>query len=329
MTKKIAIIGSGITGTLLAHHLRQQTNITVFEKARGVGGRMSTHYHNSYQFDHGAQYISATNPLFQQFLNTMKKDGIIDNWQPKIVTREQTKTIANGLETTSKQYYVPVPKMNSLCKYLATGVDLQLQKKIEKIEKQQEKWQLLSNNEVIGNEFDWVIATMPPAQTSALFPKSFAQYELVSKQNMLPCFSLMLGFNNHTTMPWDVVTIQDHAINWIANNASKPGRAKQTALVVQCQPQWSQDNLNRDAQWVTDYLLENIVDILGNTFYSPEYIRLHRWRYAYSDTQRSGKTYYLDPINQLAACGDWCLGADVESAYTSANALINALTKII
>jgi len=44
---KIAIIGAGLSGLILAHSLKEHANITIFEKARGVGGRMSTRYANT------------------------------------------------------------------------------------------------------------------------------------------------------------------------------------------------------------------------------------------------------------------------------------------
>jgi predicted NAD/FAD-dependent oxidoreductase len=48
MTDRIAIIGAGLSGLILARALSQHASVNVFEKARGVGGRMSTRY-----ADHG------------------------------------------------------------------------------------------------------------------------------------------------------------------------------------------------------------------------------------------------------------------------------------
>ena len=57
--KKIAIIGAGISGLTLAHQLKAHADIVVFEKARGVGGRMSTRYGDQFEFDHAAQFFTA------------------------------------------------------------------------------------------------------------------------------------------------------------------------------------------------------------------------------------------------------------------------------
>jgi predicted NAD/FAD-binding protein len=40
---KIAIIGSGIAGNVVAHHLHRAHDITVFESAAHIGGHTHTH----------------------------------------------------------------------------------------------------------------------------------------------------------------------------------------------------------------------------------------------------------------------------------------------
>ena len=48
---KIAIIGDGLSGLSVAHLLKDHSEITIFEKARGVSGRMSTREAKPYFFD--------------------------------------------------------------------------------------------------------------------------------------------------------------------------------------------------------------------------------------------------------------------------------------
>ena len=53
MKKKIAIIGAGISGLTLAQKLKEYADVVIYEKSRGVGERMSTHYAEPFYFDHG------------------------------------------------------------------------------------------------------------------------------------------------------------------------------------------------------------------------------------------------------------------------------------
>ena len=40
--KKIAIIGAGLSGIVIAKTLKPKFNVEIYEKSRGLGGRMST-----------------------------------------------------------------------------------------------------------------------------------------------------------------------------------------------------------------------------------------------------------------------------------------------
>ena len=53
------IIGSGVSGSTIAHILSRKYNVEIFDKARGLGGRASNkRFIKKQSFDHGAQYIS-------------------------------------------------------------------------------------------------------------------------------------------------------------------------------------------------------------------------------------------------------------------------------
>ena len=48
---KIAIIGAGMTGISLSNFIKNRTDITIFEKSRGVGGRMASRRAEPYIFN--------------------------------------------------------------------------------------------------------------------------------------------------------------------------------------------------------------------------------------------------------------------------------------
>ena len=55
-TPHIAVVGAGIAGLACATTLQQAgVQVSVFDKSRGAGGRMSTRRTDSWQCDHGAQ----------------------------------------------------------------------------------------------------------------------------------------------------------------------------------------------------------------------------------------------------------------------------------
>ena len=70
MTQNIAIVGAGISGLTAARKLIERHNVIIFDKSRGVGGRMSTRYSEAYEFDHGAQYFTAKDKRFKMILSS-------------------------------------------------------------------------------------------------------------------------------------------------------------------------------------------------------------------------------------------------------------------
>ena len=62
---KVAIIGAGLSGLSAAHLLNNHANISIFEKARGVGGRMSTRQADSFFLITGHSTLQPEQNLFK------------------------------------------------------------------------------------------------------------------------------------------------------------------------------------------------------------------------------------------------------------------------
>ena len=79
---KIAIIGSGIAGNTIAHHLHQHHDITVFEANSHVGGHTHTHdieiFGKNYAIDTG--FIVFNDRTYPQFIDLL--DSLKVAWQP-------------------------------------------------------------------------------------------------------------------------------------------------------------------------------------------------------------------------------------------------------
>ena len=82
----IAIIGAGMAGLTLARRLQTFARVTLFEKSRGVGGRMATRRVEHFNFDHGAQTFTARSSDFRRFLAPWIKQGVVQQWSPRVIT---------------------------------------------------------------------------------------------------------------------------------------------------------------------------------------------------------------------------------------------------
>ena len=126
--KKIAIIGAGLSGLTLAQTLNGYADVTIFEKSRGVGGRMSTRYANPFQFDHGAQFFTVRSEKFLEFLTPYIDRNLIGLWHRKHVTN-----LGAAEVTHMESCYVAAPKMTELARELSTKLNIKTQTEITRI----------------------------------------------------------------------------------------------------------------------------------------------------------------------------------------------------
>ncbi|MGI9291496.1 MAG: FAD-dependent oxidoreductase, partial [Gammaproteobacteria bacterium] len=109
---RIAIIGAGLAGLTLARELKNSTDITVFEKSAGVGGRMATRSAPPYAFDHGAQFFIAKSAAFQEEVAKWLEAGVVDLWQARFREFEGDQVVSGRDWCDDPPHYVGVPGMN-------------------------------------------------------------------------------------------------------------------------------------------------------------------------------------------------------------------------
>jgi renalase len=323
---KIAIIGAGMSGLSAAHLLRDYAEVTIFEKSRGVGGRMSTRHASPYSFDHGAQYFTARTNAFQDFIKPIIKEGIVNRWDARYVKFHHNHIIEREHWNNDIPRYVGAPDMNSVVKYIADGFKIHLNTRVTSLERKN-NWTIMDDNNLFYNDFDWVILTIPSPQLIDIMPPSFKFFNEVKLLEMQACFALMLGFSEKIISDFDAAHIIDSDISWIAVNSSKPGRSGSSTLVVHSSTSYADNNTNGDIMGITNHLCNESSKIVGFDVNLADHKALHFWRYA-NNTKHNNHPLFLDPKINLAVCGDWCSGGRVEGAFTSSYNLTNAMKSI-
>ena len=319
---KIAIIGAGLSGLTAARFLLRHADVTVFDKSRGVGGRMATRYTDRHVFDHGAQYFTARTLDFKRFLAPFDEAGGIAHWPDRLMRFK-----APGMDPLlepSDQRLVAVPRMTSLAKEMAEGLDLKRGVRIERLSKGGDGWSLIDDKAVAHGPFDWVISTAPAPQTFALMPDGFNGRDALSKVRMAGCFTLMLGFDHLPLPDWDAAFADGNPVGWMSFSHIMPGRQSAPALVIQSGNAWAEQHLEDPRDAVMDHLLKAAQTLTGIDLGGHCHADLHRWRYA-NVTDPLGEPFMLDTETRLAACGDWCLGGRVEAAFESGHQLAEVL----
>lgn len=314
---RIAVIGAGIGGVCLARELSRHHDVTVFEKGRGVGGRMATRYAGQFMIDHGAQYFTVRDPRFSAVLGPLFADGTVAPWTGSIATIDNSTITA--MAEPRDLHHVGVPNMNSVAKALAADLDLRPGIEIAPLaDRSRGGWHL---TDLQGNNhgvFEWVVSTTTAHQTMALFAKSAPSDGPLTTTRMAPCYALMLGFERPLNLPWVAARLSASAIDWIGVNSSKPRRDPSgTTLVVHSTSDWAAAHLGQD--------IDELGRLLGNALHEatgidPDlavYTATHRWASARRLPQLDSQPY-LNPTLRLAATGDWTTGSRVEDTVLSA-----------
>lgn len=318
MTKTIAIIGAGMSGLACAKQLMQAGHqVTIFEKSRGPSGRVSTRVSDGWQCDHGAQYFTASHPLFLAQVQSWEALGVATPWQGRIFETDGTQLRAKQAE---KKRYVGVPKNTAPARQLAESCHLQLEHTIDQLQHVQGQWQLHSKEQgAYAHTFDCLVLAIPSVQAHVLLAEHQAAFALLAHQaKMRGCWTVMARYDNPLQVPFDGLFVNQGPLSWVARDSSKPGRitagqAVKEVWVLQAQAQWSEAHIEDAPETVIAQMVQAFEAIGGQV---PTAATAHRWRYA--DTEQPLQQQYAwDAALQLGMCGDWLNGGKVEGAWLS------------
>ena len=304
----IAIIGAGLAGLSAARQLREAGVASViFEKSRGLGGRMSTRRVDHLQFDHGAQYFTAKGARFRALVADWQTQGAAAPW--------------------GEGSFVGAPAMTSPARALGEGHHILTECQVSALQRGPDGWRIETAAGPVGVEgnghFDGVFLAIPAPQAQALLASCALNLPGIEAVQYGPCIALMLAFDAPINLTADRMKLEDPVIRWIARDSSKPGRPQgHTTLVVHAGPEWSRAHLEETPDSLADVLLTQFQNVTGNRAV-PIYKSAHRWRYALVE-QAVGTSCLFDAAAGIGACGDWCLGPRVEAAFDSGEALANA-----
>jgi predicted NAD/FAD-dependent oxidoreductase len=305
----------------------------IFEKSRGPGGRMSTRWNNleldpPVGFDHGAQYFHTSSPSFIALIEEARKIGAVEEWKGSVVD------LGYGLTSphvTHSPRWVGTPGMTSLARFMTKGLNLQLQAKIESLERVDKCYRLNLNfgdgRCQIESGFDAVVCAVPAEQVRPLFDEiDPALSKLAASVHSHPTWSVMVASRKRIDVSFDGAFIIDSPLGWIGRDSSKPHRATGDRWILQATADWSQLHQNNTAHEVAILLLEVFSHLTGQSITDPLLIESHRWLYSLPLNALNIGSYF-DSEQLLGACGDWLAGASIEDAFLSGYHLGNKLLK--
>lgn len=316
-TRSVAVVGAGIAGLTCARTLADHGfEVTVFDKARSVGGRTSTRrVEPDLAFDHGAQYFTARNPHFVQFVEALKSRGCVAEWGGRIVKLE------NGVatETSPQSRFVGVPGMSAMAACLAADLAICREVHIERIVRTSDAWELADATGKKLGPFQFLVVSLPAPQSAVLLGSHPFVAEAAGVA-MAPCWALLVAFEDRLEVPWDGAFVSESPLSWLARNSSKPGRPSGVECwVLHASPAWSAVFLDEPPDTIASQLLGAFETAVGRSLPNVAYRAAHRWRCSLG-ADPADRTVLFDAGVGLAVCGDWLSGGRVEGAFLSGTA---------
>ena len=322
------MVGTGLSGLACARTLADHgASVQVFEKSRGLGGRMATRRIEGVgSFDHGAQYFTARDKRFQRYVQSWQEDQIVQTWEGRIVSLRQGQVEA---EKSAVQRYVASPGMSSLGQHLASDLLVEFDTRVESVCRKDEKWSASDENGNNLGQFDFVVLAVPSHQASDLLSDAPNLKTQAAQVTMRGCWGLMLGFEDRLELDFDGAFVQDSPLAWIAKNSSKPGCESQNETwMVHANADWSMEHYETPESEVSEQLMAEFKAATALSDLRPIHVSTKRWRYAQPVNPHPDSCLF-DEMLRIGACGDWCGGPRVEGAFLSGMAIAGRIMGVL
>ncbi|HEY9693555.1 MAG TPA: FAD-dependent oxidoreductase [Oculatellaceae cyanobacterium] len=362
----VAVIGAGIAGMICAQQLQQAGyKVVVVEKSRGVGGRFATRRLHDTRADHGVRYLEPYGKRLEQLIDELTNRNILQVWTDTVYELS-----ADGILQPKNDYprYIASEGMTAVAKFLATGLDIWLNQRVEAIQINVEG-DLVNLEHNKGDVFDGlrlrtyellfnspnpatqtqnklnaraiVVAIPAPQALNLLEPlaESNLSPEFINNLRSVefdPCLSLMVGYPSARQQDLDqlspawkaVICPHDAQIAWIGLDSSKRQEVKPPVFVIQSTAKFAQSYLDTDnLQPAADQLLSHAAKHLIPWLDAPEWLQIHRWRYAFPKQSLQIDCLDTNMPLPIVCCGDWCGGNRIEGAINSGFAAAAQINK--
>lgn len=308
MKKSCIIIGAGLSGLTAAHELiKNNWEVTILDKGRGVGGRMATRRAGEARFDHGTQYFSTKTTNFQAFAQNIIQKNIAKEWN----LQESDKTF-------SHPRVIGINGMNTIPKFLAEGLTIKTNEKVISISEIENGCKVSTE---AGNfyEANALICTAPAPQAIELLQKSeMALSDIKTLQSIeyQPCIAVMASLKAQTNIPSPGgISLENSNVSWVADNFQK-GISPIFSATIHANPAFSLAHFDDDLTQIGHQLLSEITDLIPAD--SVESYQVHRWRYSLA-SERYTENYLTSNSTKfpLIFAGDGFGIGNIEGAYIS------------
>ena len=297
-----------MSGIACALNLYNKFDVSIYEKSRGVGGRLCAKSLPDGLFHFGAQFCSAQTSSFKAFL---KKSNAI-----QFLGSAFDMKINSSIET--KNFFVANDGMHSLLKKYEQRLKIYFNQKAIKIDEEKKLVYFESGNK---ESFDIIISSLPLPQAKEVF-----ESKINHDATFNPCISVGMTISGSPNYKHVAYKNINEDISWLGTSKFYNKKNDET-WVLQFSPDASLAMMS-DTDSFIQTLAEDAVRNTINGQYKIMHSGIFKWKYALCSRSNLNNEYtYIS--KDAFAIGDWNLSPRVESAYISGNELGKYLTKNI
>jgi renalase len=345
---EIAIVGAGISGIACARQLQAagRQGIAIFEKSRGVGGRLTTRRMFDTCVDRGTCYSSPKGAQFRELFDRLIAANIVEIWTDTTHTLTASGEVIADPDIYPR--YVAPGGMNQIAKYLATDLDIRFgqraislqESSANTIQPDGKLWRLtIEGTEPTEILARTVILAIPAPQAldllsplTDIFPVKFLD-DLKSVE-FYPSIAVAAGYTEAQLAAWEVAYPQVKSVNcgddpilaWLGVDSSKRQQPVPPAFVLQSTANFAAKYPHpEDTAAASLAMLEHASQRFLPWFRDFQWQQPHLWRYAFPKSPLSNSYLSINSPAPLFCSGDWCRGRKVEDAYLAGLAVAQAI----
>ena len=307
---KLLIVGAGITGATASAALRSaipasELSISIWDKARGAGGRMTTSRakkDEQMHLDLGAQCITAGAGGGNVFAHHSKFS--YEALNSVGLLREMSGKVENSrFNHEEKVHYIAPRGMSSLVQYFLGDSKVHFNRRALSINKVANGWEV-TDTENLSDTFDAIVMTIPSAQIleleggihSVLTSQSNSVGEKLKQVQYSSRWALGLYYPYNAWPALDdagwsaryVTRLEDDALVWLSLESKRRGFAKPAetdgpgpVIVAHAGVPWSIEHFDDTPACILEDLMPRIHKFIpALSAISPSETKLIRWKYS-------------------------------------------------
>lgn len=300
----INIVGAGLSGLMAAGELQRCGHtVTVFDKGRGVGGRLATRRIDDATLDHGAQFFTVRSDEFAAHVKEWISAGVAHEW-------------CRGFQSDDGHpRYVGSKGMSGIAKHLASQLDVRVNHLVFGLEASENSYVVITDDGV-RHICDAVILTAPiPQSFSLLFGAGIeipTEMRSIDYDRTLGLLVVLDSAAHNVPSPGGLQN-PDGVFSFIGDNSAK-GISATHALTFHANSEWSLAHFDDEVGHIESQLLKAATPWLGSARVISSQPK--KWRFA-TPKQSWPDSSWRTPDHRIVLAGDAFAGPKMEGAALS------------